>query len=255
MIDVHAHILPGMDDGARDMEEALEMAELALEGGVDTLVATPHSNQIGRFENFDTEELKNIYGDFCKALKEEKIPLKVLYGMEIFSSEEMKSRISEGLLTGLNNTGHYLVEFPFDADPYWIGDRLEDVLDLNRTPVIAHPERYFCAQDYPELVYEWLQMGCLTQLNKGSIFGKFGRHAAHLAEILIRNNLVTCIASDAHRPYARTTYMRDIEEHLTEWVGYEQAYRLLLKNPEKIINNKYIAAHGRRPERRRHIFH
>lgn len=254
MIDIHTHILPELDDGAEDMEEALEMAELALEGGVDTLVVTPHSNQTGRFENFDTEELRESYKKFCRTLKKQKIPLKILYGMEIFSSTEMKHRIEKEMLAGLNDTDYYLVEFPFDADPGWMGDRLEDILDLAKVPVIAHPERYFCAQDYPPLVYEWLQMGCLTQVNKGSFFGKFGRHAAQLADILLDNNLITCVASDAHKPYARTTYMKDIEEYLADRMGDEQMYRLLQKNPEKIINNKQIAIHGRKPERRRIFF-
>lgn len=254
MIDLHAHILPEMDDGAEDMSEALEMAELAFESGVNTLVATPHSNQMGRFENFCTEELKKAYKDFCRVLEKEKIPLEILPGMEIFASGEMKDRIVQKKLIGLNRTDYYLIEFPFDVDPYWIGDCLEDVLELNKRPLIAHPERYFCVQDYPELVYEWMQMGCLTQVNKGSVFGRFGRREAHLAQILLNNDLVTCVASDAHRPYARTTYMKDIQEYLEDRFGYEHAYRLLSRNPERIIHGKYIAVHGNCPEKRRRFF-
>lgn len=253
MIDLHAHILPGLDDGAGDIEDSLGLAELAIEGGVDILVATPHSNQTGRFENYYTEELRREYKEFCEILNKERLPLKVLLGMEIFSSEDMQDRISDGSLIGLNNTDYFLVEFPFDSDPYWIGDRLEEILEVGKIPLIAHPERYFCVQDYPVLVYEWLQMGCRTQMNKGSLLGKFGRHAAHTADIILNNQLVTCVASDAHSPYARTTYMGDIRDYLSDRMGEETSYRLLEVNPRKIINNRMIAPHGKRPERKRYF--
>lgn len=254
MIDLHAHILPGLDDGAGELDDSLGLAELALEGGVDILVATPHSNQTGRFENYNTEEFRKAYRDFCGVLNKEGLSLKVLPGMEIFASEGMQEKILDGSLIGLNNSDYYLVEFPFDADPYWIGDRLEEIFETGKIPLIAHPERYFCAQDYPALIYEWLQMGCRTQMNKGSVFGRFGRHAATLSDIMLNNELVTCIASDAHSPYARTTFMGDIREYLIERMGEETAYRLLEGNPRKIINNRSITVHGRRPERKRRFF-
>lgn len=254
MIDLHAHILPGLDDGAGDIEDSLGLAELALESGVDVLVATPHSNQAGRFENYYTEELKKAYTDFCEILKQEELPLQVYLGMEIFASQDMKEKIRDGYLVGLNHSDYFLVEFPFDADPGWIGERLEDILDEGKIPLIAHPERYFCAQDYPILIYEWLQMGCRTQMNKGSVFGKFGRHAAGLAEIMLENELVTCISSDAHSPYARTTYMADIRSYLQNRMGEDTAFVLLEGNARRMISNKSIAQHGRPPKRKRRLF-
>ena len=254
MIDLHAHILPGLDDGARDMEDSLGLAELALEGGVDTLVATPHSNQIGRFENYYTEELKKAYTDFCETLDREKLPLKVLLGMEIFASPDMGRKIRQSSLVGLNHSDYYLVEFPFDAEPGWIGERLADILDEGKTPLIAHPERYYCAQDYPLLIYEWIRMGCRTQMNKGSIFGKFGRHAAKLADIMLENGLTTCISSDAHSPYARTTYMADVRSYLRDRMGEDTAFVLLEGNARRIITNRSIAQHGRPPRRKRRFF-
>lgn len=254
MIDLHAHILPGLDDGARDMEDALGLAELALEGGVDTLVATPHSNQEGRYENYDTPQLRAVYRRLKDELKKENLPLKLLLGMEIFASDDLREKITEGALTGLNQTSYYLVEFPFECDPYWIGECLEEILDLGKTPLIAHPERYACVQDYPALVYEWLRMGCLSQVNKGSLFGKFGRRPHQAVHVLLDNGLATCVASDAHRPYMRTTYMADTREYLEERYGEGTAYYLLEKNPEDIIYGRAIPPHGRRPEWKRRFF-
>lgn len=254
MIDLHVHILPGLDDGAENREEALEMAELALEGGTEILVATPHSNQKGRFENYYSEKLKEAYRDFQEALKREHIPLKICMGMEIFAAEDMCERLEDGSLIGLNGTDVCLTEFPFDAEPYWIGERLEDMLEQKKRPLIAHPERYFCVQDYPGLLYEWLRMGCMTQMNKGSIFGRFGRRAGRAAETLLKYDLITCIASDAHSSYMRTTYMGDIWDYVEERFGEGAAYRLLQENPEKIIENREVPVHGRFPEKKRRFF-
>lgn len=149
MIDIHAHILPDLDDGSEDMEESLEMAELAVESGVEIMAATPHSNQMGRFENFQSEQLLEKYRQLRTALEKEKIPLHILEGMEIFASEDIAQKIKNKQLSGINGTDYYLVEFPFDADPWWIRECLEDIFDTGKIPLIAHPERYFCIQDYP----------------------------------------------------------------------------------------------------------
>ena len=254
MIDLHVHILPGLDDGARSIEDAVEMAELALESGVDTIVATPHSNQEGRFENYNTPVLTDAYENFCRVLKAEHLPLKILLGMEIFASEKMGREIQAERLIGLNRSDYFLVEFPFNAEIWWMGEMLEEILEQGKIPLIAHPERYYGVQEYPALVWEWLKLGCYTQVNKGSLFGKFGRHEQRTAETLLQNDLVTCVASDAHRPYMRTTYMGDVRDYLEEWLGEEHAYRLLEGNPEIIINHGKVPGHGVMPERKRWFF-
>lgn len=254
MIDLHTHILPGLDDGSENLSDSLEMAELALEGGVDTLIATPHSNQVGRFENYASQELEQVFQQFQRALVREQLPLKVYLGMEIFASEDMEEKIRQGKLIGLNRSRYYLVEFSFDEEPGIIGDCLEQIFAAGGVPLIAHPERYFCVQDYPVLVYEWLKMGCFAQINKGSMFGRFGRHAAQAAKVLLQNHLVTCVASDAHSPYMRTTYMGDARAYLSDQFGDDEMHRLMVENPGRILRNAEIPAHGRLPEKKRKIF-
>lgn len=254
MIDLHTHILPGVDDGAQDMEEALEMAYLAVQSGVHTLTATPHSNQRGYFENWNSSKLQKVYESFCLAVRKEKIPLEVLPGMEIYSSDDLQELIRDRQIIGMNHSAYYLLEFPFDSDADIISHRLTQVLDMGKFPLIAHPERYFCVWDMPELVYRWIQMGCVTQINKGSIFGKFGRHAKKAAEILFRYHLVTCVASDAHSPYMRTTYMKDIYKELVHRFGVREADLLTEENPARILQNRKIKAHGELPARRRYFF-
>lgn len=254
MIDLHVHILPGLDDGAADMTESLEMAELAYESGVRRIVATPHSNQIGRFENFYSENLIQVYEKFCHAVKQEKIPLRIDLGMEIFSDGKIENRIIQNELIGLHNSSVYLVEFPFDSDPYWMGEQMEALLEINKIPLIAHPERYFCVQDHPNLVYEWIRLGCYSQINRGSILGRFGKRVYKTSQILMEHDLITCVASDAHSSYARTTYMEDIWNYIEEYYGEDVAYRLLRENPQRILEKKYIPVHGKNIERKRKFF-
>lgn len=254
MIDLHTHILPGLDDGSDGMDDSLAMVELALESGVDTIVATPHSNQVGRFENYDSPGLQAAFREMKRAIREEGFSLKLLLGMEIMTSDDIREKIEDHRLIGINGTDYYLVEFPFDSDPYWMEEKLGEILEKGKIPLIAHPERYFCVQEYPGFLYEWLQMGCFSQANKGSLFGKFGRHAQQTLEVLMENYLVTCIASDAHSPYMRTTFMRDAREYLEERYGSDAAYYMLMMYPEMIINGKKIHVHGRIPQRKRHYF-
>ncbi len=244
MIDLHLHIIPGVDDGAGDMETALEMARMAVASGVKTIVATPHSNQTGRFENYRSPRMDQAFRNFALTLKAEQIPLRMLRGMEIFCMEDTPPKIMNGMLHGLNGTNRFLVEFPFDAYPEWIEDRLQDLLDIGVTPLIAHPERYYCIQDRPGLVGRFLLMGCLVQVNKDSIEGNLGRRSRRTAEWLLDNDMVTCAASDAHGVRQRSTRLDHLAEMLTQQYGDEYAMRLLERNPLRILRGAQIPPHG-----------
>ncbi len=209
MIDIHSHLIPGVDDGAGSFYEAVEMARIAVSSGVNTLVVTPHSNQMGRFENFDSFRLRSRFEELRLALDEEGIPVRLLRGMEIFCVGDVAGKIDAGLLCSLNGSRYYLVEFPFDYESEDMDDGLDDLLERGYIPLIAHPERYACVQERPAAVYEWVQRGCLTQLNKGSLLGRFGRHAKETARVLLENDLITCVASDAHSARIRTSLMQD----------------------------------------------
>lgn len=247
IIDMHTHILPGLDDGAMDMKDSLELARMAVESGTEMLVATPHANQIGRFENYFGNALKERFFTFERTLKENNIPLRVFLGMEIYAygnPENLQKKIEEKSLIGLNGTDYYLVEFPFKIDSDYI-ERVQDaIFDVGGIPLIAHPERYSCVQNEPGLVYEWLKTGASIQVNKGSVFGRYGEVPKHTALTLFDHDLVTIVASDAHDPRRRTTWMTEIETFLKERYGEAYAKRLLFENPVGILRNEDIPMHG-----------
>lgn len=238
MIDIHTHILPGLDDGAKTLEESLVMAAMAAESGVHTVVATPHANVGSIFGDFDVEDYRERLELFQKTLDGEGIPLTVLSGMEIFTTEDVPSLMEAGEVVGLNKSSYYLMEFPFQMEQREMDRLLDRVLEIEAVPVIAHPERYACVQESARGIFYWMEQGCLTQVNRGSILGKFGRRAKRCADHLLDRRMVTCIASDAHKPYERTTFMADIREYMEKNYSLEYSRKLLYENPRRILEGK-----------------
>lgn len=240
MVDIHAHIMPGIDDGARDWEDVYEMAAMAADSGVDTIVCTHHSNLPGLYDNFNSERLDRLFREVQERLAFGRFPLRVLRGMEIFATPDICDKIWKGQLLPVNRTNYFLVEFAFGESPEYMRDVLYDMLDQGMRPVIAHPERYDAIMENPFLLSGWEKKGVLSQINKSSVLGKFGREIEKTAHVLLENNLVTCIASDAHRPYARTTHMEEIRQFLIKYYSEEAAWKLLEENPRRIIEGKRI---------------
>lgn len=235
MIDIHCHILPGLDDGARSMEESIEMAYIAVENGISVVVATPHANQRGRFENYCTPYMQYLFEEFCAQLKIRNIPLKVLQGMEIYASMDAVKRIQERELCSLAGTSYYLVEFPFHSQQPEMDAFLQKMLRHGYIPVVAHPERYRCVQKYPDIVWNWRNMGCVVQVNAGSICGQFGADCKITAQKLLETAQVDVLASDAHGSSWRVPQMKPAWTYLEQRYGYEFARKLLKTNAEVFL--------------------
>lgn len=234
MIDLHAHILWDLDDGARDPEESLRMAELAVDSGVSHMVATPHCRDGG------VDTVREATAFLRELLKESRIPLKVYSGMEIFGSVETARLLQEGKLLTLNHSRYPLIEFEFVSDGVPETEILRSVLQAGYRPLVAHPERYVYAQENPELINTWVRMGCLLQVNKGSLTGRFGRTSRRLALELVDRGMATVVASDAHSPKIRTPWMYDAWDLIAREISPIAAEQLLLENPRRILNNENL---------------
>ena len=254
MIDIHLHILPEVDDGSESLEESLGMARMALGSGVDRVIMTPHCNHPFRSYGYSAEELEKRAAAFRRELEKRDLPLKIYEGMEIYVDENAGSLIREGKLFGLNHGKYYLLEFPFDAEPDWIDERLDEIASPDVIPLIAHVERYYCAQRDPYLIYRWLRGGCEIQVNQGSFFGQFGVAAQNTAVTALKNGLITCIASDAHDTGQRSPWMRDIADHLKKYYNNNLTSILLNEYPERILNSRAVPEHGQRPSGRKGLF-
>ena len=240
MIDIHCHILPGFDDGSDNFEESVRMARLAVEGGTSAIIATPHSNIPGKYQNYFGKAYVDAFKALDARLKEEKIPIKLYPGHEIFAANDFIDLIKRKRLLTLCNSNYPLIEFALKERSESIYEKLGIITAEGLTPIIAHPERYaFVAAD-PAAPLRLKKMGCLLQLNKGSLKKKFGRTSYIIARELVEREYADFVASDAHSPYIRTPYLADAYEIISEIRSSRYAELLLKTNPEKVIRNEKI---------------
>lgn len=241
MVDIHTHILPGVDDGAPDPDVSLEMAEQSVRSGVRHLVMTPHCNIPGMFDNYnDDGGIRSRMESFREQIKEAGIPLTLYTGMEVFGTPEVPSWLKEGRFLTINDTAYLLIEFPFSGPSDYVTGILSEICRLDYIPIVAHPERYEYVQKDPGLVDYWIRMGCGIQVNKGSILGRFGRRPYYCGIHLLEEGMVSCIASDAHHAEWRTAYMDEVRMMLGQSYGEDYADFLTRVNPERILEGKEL---------------
>lgn len=238
MIDIHCHLLPLVDDGAKDMDTALLMARMAVESGVDTIVATPHCNLPNEsVKNYRSAELSTRVQDLQEEIVKAGLPLTVLPGAEVMCTPDVPELLRRGKLPTLADSNYLLVEFFFDEDLTYMDDMLFAIAAEGVTPVIAHPERYEAVQQMPMIVNRWFHEGMVIQVNKGSILGRLGRHAERTAAWILARGLAHAVASDAHGTWERTPQMNRILEYLEEEYDPDYAKILLEDNPGRICRN------------------
>ena len=238
MIDIHTHILPGLDDGAADIYDSIEMAALAHEYGTKAIVATPHCNIPGIYGNYFGKEYCRVFKETKEIIQREQPGLLLLAGMEVYTTEDVPELLTDGKIFPINRTRYVLMEFDFAEDPDFADRMLRRVREVRAIPVVAHAERYEFVQDAPEIVWNWKKIGCEIQVNKGSFLGRFGTRARKTAFELLNHNLVTAVASDAHSPVQRTTCMADAYEHLRKEYSREYLDALVHVNPRNICNGR-----------------
>ncbi len=240
MIDMHTHVLPGVDDGAADLDEALTLLAMAADSGVGTVVTTPHCNIPEEIGNYVCPELDALWRALGREVRRAGIPVGLCRGMEVFATEDLPELLEQGRVWTLNGTPYFLTEFSFGEDPDFCFDVLRRCAEKGFRPVIAHPERYIFVQEEPAIAYEWCTRGYALQLNKGSLLGRFGGGAQRAAELLMDHGLAACVASDAHSPVRRTTHMGEIRRYLTERWGGDYARLVLEENPSRILAGREL---------------
>ena len=242
MVDIHCHILYGLDDGSVSAEESVEMALLANKGGTEKIVVTPHSNVTGSWQNLWNPEFEKMIDLLNDKMKQVGCKLTFYPGQEIFCGENFLKLLSDGKLITINKSIYPLVEFDFYEHSASVYHKLEKLIAEGYTPVVAHPERYaFFCEDHDAAI-RLRNMGCLLQLNKGSIQGSFGRSAYDAAKRMLDRSYADFVASDAHSPYRRTPYLGEAFEFVAENYSFDYAELLFNKNAQCVIDNKEIVS-------------
>lgn len=196
MIDIHCHILPGIDDGAKTEADSIEMARQAINSGIKTVIATPHhKNRIYENEKpFIQEDVRRL----TELFNEMNLPLEVLSGQEVRVYGEIVEELKQGKIQTLNNSKYLLLELPSDQVPRYTEQLIFDIQQAGLIPVIAHPERNRELYKDPNGLYDFVRQGALAQLTAGSLTGVFGKEIKRVSLDMLKHNLIHFIASDAH---------------------------------------------------------
>ena len=240
MYDIHSHIVYGVDDGAQSLDEAVKMVEYASLHGTKGIVATPHTNVPGSFDNLWDAELLERVKELRSALKENYVDVQIFCGQEIFCTSYAIDYLKSGKVITLNNSRYPLVEFDFYEYSDSVYSKLNEIIAEGYVPVVAHPERYAFVAEDEEAAVRLKKLGCVLQINKGSLTGNFGESAFYTAQRLIEERLADVIASDSHSPYVRTTNMENVHELVSEVYSPNYADVLLDINPKRILQDREI---------------
>jgi protein-tyrosine phosphatase len=244
-VDIHCHLLPGLDDGPCTWDEAVSLAELAAAEGISTIVATPH--QLGVHARNHGDAIRRTTARLQNLLAARKIPVRVLPGAEIHVEAALAARIHSGQLLSLaDRRRHVLVEMP--SAVFLPLDRLlAELSGAGMVTVLAHPERIAQAIAEPDLLEALVDQGCLLQVTAGSLTGCSGSRIRGLAESLVRKGLVHFVSTDAHEPGPRARTMRAAFRHVARLAGEETARALCCHNPARVAAGQPVPQGRREP--------
>lgn len=236
--DIHTHILPGVDDGAKDMSQARKLLRMAWENGTRTIFMTPHYR--GKYKQHTPTQLKENYNWLCELLQGEFPDMHLYLGSEISYEADAPEAMLAGEILTLKDSRYVLLEFQTTALRSQILSGVSETIRCGFIPIIAHVERYDIARTNPALLAELREMGALLQLNADSVMGRNGFRIKNLCHKLLSSKVVHFIASDAHDQKRRPPMLRKCFLHIHKKYGPEYASALFYHNAQAIIENKDI---------------
>lgn len=240
MIDLHCHILPGVDDGAVDLPESFAMARAALADGSTAVVASSHLGE----SLFDTsaELIRTAHAEVIAALAREGIPLTVHPGAENYLGEiDAAAFARDAVGLGEANVA-VLFDFSMRHPPEHVGEAIEALLAGGRTPLLAHPERNLRLQSDPSLIAEWIERGALIQVNAPSLLGTLGAESKILGLRLLEAGAVHLLASDAHNLKTRPFCLGPAKRIAAEIVGEEEAHQMTEGRQAAILRGESVTS-------------
>lgn len=233
MVDVHCHVLPGLDDGARDMSETASMLRLAVSEGISDMVVTPHFHS-GKFMA-PPEKILERLAQVREMADREKIPVRLHPGNEVYYFDDMASWLGRRRLCTMNDTRYVLVEFAPSAMFRTIQNAADGLMNEGYLPILAHAERYACLMKNVNDAVFLHDMGVRLQVNASTVTGKNGTEGKRFAHRLLKWNAVDLVGTDAHGSVHRTPEIARCREFLVRKCGGSYAYRLLCGNAREMF--------------------
>lgn len=235
MIDLHCHLLPGVDDGAVDLPASLAMARIAVADGIEVVACTPHIFP-GMYENTGPA-IRRAVAELQSRLDEAAIPLRLTYGADTHIAPDLVAGLRAGRVPTLHDSRYFLLEPPHHVAPPLLAATVFDLLAASYVPVITHPERLNWIEDRYEILVELARQGAWLQVTAGSLTGRFGPAACYWAERLLDEGWVHILATDAHGVNRRPPLLAEGQRAAERWLGVEEAVCLVETRPKGILNN------------------
>jgi len=240
MIDLHCHILPGIDDGPETTDESMEMCRMAASDGIETIVVTPHFSP--GIRKYIPGEITGLIDTLTEQLAKEGVGIRLLPGADITITPELLNHLkSEKYLTINKNGRYFLAEFPSNMVPPNWDAFLLSFLCSDMIPIITHPERNLWFLNNPEALYQIVSKGVMVQITAMSITGGFGADAREFCAFLLEHNLVHVIATDAHSTTYRPPLLKEAVNQAADIVGKERAISLVSSIPAAIIEGNTVS--------------
>ena len=239
MIDLHAHILPGLDDGPPDMETALAMCRIAVEQETTLVVATPH--MLDGTYDVSREQVLDGVRALQAELDERRIALKIAPGADVRIAVDLSDQLRHGTVMTVADGGKYvMVELPQDVLPQRLSECFFSVQLLGLTPIISHPERNYEVQNHPELLNALAESGNVIQITAASLLGRFGEAAAKCAHELLARRLAHVVASDAHSPDRRPPGLAEARRAVEDVLPSAEIEEVFVRRPQRIVEGQYV---------------
>lgn len=235
MIDLHCHILPGIDDGAKNLQISLEMARMAAADGITVTACTPHI--LPGVYNNDGRHIKAAVVQLRQAITQAGIPIQVVAGADVHVAPDLATRLRSGEALTINDSKYLLLEPPHHIPPPRLEDHIFGLQTAGYLPVVTHPERLSWIEGHYDLIKRLVYNGILMQLTAGSFMGTFGRRPRYWAERMLDDGLCHVLATDAHNTEQRAPRLSDAREAIARRVGEQEATNLVLTRPQGILND------------------
>lgn len=233
LVDIHCHVLPGVDDGPADWDMSLDMLRVAERNGISTIVSTPHWIY-GTSWQPDVGTIKDKIEGLNELISGEDINISVLSGMEIGITDNLIQLLEDGNILPLAQSKYILIEIPFISLPYGMGKMILEIVSAGYVPVLAHPERNRHFQENPHIMEDFIERGALTQITAGSLCGDWGDHAKQCSIEFAKNGYVFAVASDGHSAVSRPPDIGHGLRVLEEIVGKYKVSQIV-SNSRKVI--------------------